>query len=221
MRKSVIYLTLIFGIIFLSSCVTQKKKGDVGTLGKFYHNTTAKYNGYFNADVLLTESVLQLESDHQDNYNQILPLYKIMAHDNPSFKSADLDKAIEKVSVVATLHEPSQWVDDCYVLLGKAQFIKQDYESAQNTFEFFLEEFNPVNIRRKKLANSSTKKSKKKSSKKSSKKRSSKKRGKRRKAIQRRKKLPKKNRQRKWMMIPHGDMNRCMKKERFGWLKLI
>lgn len=176
MRKSVIYLTLIFGIIFLSSCVTQKKKGDVGTLGKFYHNTTAKYNGYFNADVLLTESVLQLESDHQDNYNQILPLYKIMAHDNPSFKSADLDKAIEKVSVVATLHEPSQWVDDCYVLLGKAQFIKQDYESAQNTFEFFLEEFNPVNIRRKKLANSSTKKSKKKSSKKSSKKRSSKKR---------------------------------------------
>ena len=142
-------------------------------MGKMYHNTTAKYNGYFNADVLLTESILVLESEHQDNYNQVLPVYKVMAHDNPASKAADLDKAIEKVSVVATLHEPSQWVDDCYVLMGKAQFIKQDYESAQNTFEYFLEEFNPINLRKRKLSNST--KSRKGSKKSSSRKKSSKK----------------------------------------------
>lgn len=174
MRKLGIILSILSIFLFTNSCVTQKKKGEVGTIGKFYHNTTAKYNGYFNADVLLTESILFLESDHRDNYNQIIPVYKVIAHDNPSVKASDLDKAIEKVSIVRTLHDPAQWVDDCYVLMGKAQFVKQDFESAQNTLEYFVDEFSPLNLRKQNL-NTSAKKAQKKK-KPSRKKRSTKKR---------------------------------------------
>ena len=125
----------------LNSCTVQKKRGEVGKLGKIYHNTTAKFNGYFNADVLMQESEATLASQYQENYNKLLPIYPYTETQNAKAVAENLDKAIEKVSIVATIHEPSQWVDDCYVLLGKAQYLKQDYESAEKTFEFFVEEF--------------------------------------------------------------------------------
>ena len=146
LKKITRYFLLIAFISLISSCVTQKKKDDVSKMSKFYHNTTAKYNGYFNANVLLTESIAKLENQHQDNYNKLLPLFPYVAADNPKAVAGDLDLAIEKVAVVATIHDVSHWRDDCYVLLGKAQYLKKNYEDAEETFEFFKEEFDPETI---------------------------------------------------------------------------
>ncbi|MDX1479415.1 MAG: tetratricopeptide repeat protein, partial [Saprospiraceae bacterium] len=128
-------------------CATQKSREDQSELGKFYHNLTSKFNGYFNANELLEESIVQLEAQHQDNYNEILPVYPYREAPNPEQVASSLDEAIKKVSVVATLHENSDWVDDCYLLIGKAQYLKQDFESAQNSLEFFMDEFNPDGTR--------------------------------------------------------------------------
>jgi len=137
---------LIFSILLLCvSCSSTKKKGETGKLGRFYHNVTAKYNGYFNANEILKESYVVLEESNDDNYDQILNLYPFQPSD-PKAATAELDRAIEKVSTVVSLHRPSKWVDDCYLLLGKAQFLKQDYESAEETFRFFQEEFDPYSI---------------------------------------------------------------------------
>ena len=136
---------LLIAVICLGvSCSSTKKKGETGKFGRFYHNMTAKYNGYFNANEILKESFVALEESNDDNYSEILNLYPYQPS-NPQAVSAELDRAIEKVSTVATLHRPSHWVDDCYLLLGKAQFLKQDYESAEETFRFFQEEFDPYN----------------------------------------------------------------------------
>ncbi len=132
-------------LIGLGGCASKKRKDEVGAFKRFYHNTTAKYNGYFNANELLQESFVSLEDQNQDNYNQILHVYPYSAADNPDASAGDLDKAIEKVTTVALLHEPSHWVDDCYLLMGKAQFLKQDYETAEETLEYFQEEFDPNN----------------------------------------------------------------------------
>jgi len=142
---SVVKLVLASAILVLTGCVTQKKKGDIGWLKQKYHNTTSKFNGYFNADVIMDETVASLEQQHQDNYNKILPIYTYSETDNPKAHAAEMDRAIEKVTVAALNHEPSVWVDDCYVLMGKAQFLKQDYETAEETFQYFEEEFNPSN----------------------------------------------------------------------------
>ena len=109
----------------------------------------------------MNESIERLTSQFQDNYNDILPIYPEYAYDKPEIVAEDLDKAIEKLAIVATVHEPSRWVDDCYVMLGRAQFLKQDYETAEETFLYFIEEFDPSVTRRK------SRKTKKKSSKKS------------------------------------------------------
>ncbi len=140
--KSAVILT---AICVLSACSTTKKKDEIKGISKLYQNTTARFNGFFNAEELMTASVLALEDMHEDNYNQVLDVYEYVDVDNPKTVSADLDKAIEKVSRVATLHPYSNYVDDCYVLIGKAQYLKQDYEAAEETFRYFDEEFNPKN----------------------------------------------------------------------------
>ncbi len=136
---------MVLVLVSLAGCVTQKKKGERSALGKLYENTTARYNGYYNATVLLDESLLALEEQHQDNYNALLPLYPYMATDNARSVSSQLDEAIKKVSTVVSLHRSSRWTDDCYLLMGKAQFVKQDYESAEETLEYLVEEFPPDN----------------------------------------------------------------------------
>ena len=131
--------------IMISSCATKKRKDEVSGFKKFYHTFTSKYNGYFNANELMEESFATLETSRQDNYNKVLPIYTYTDVDNPKMVASQLDLAIEKVIRVATIHELGEYVDDCYVLMGKAQYLKQDYETAQETFEFFQEEFNPAN----------------------------------------------------------------------------
>ncbi|HMP28271.1 MAG TPA: hypothetical protein PKD85_01640, partial [Saprospiraceae bacterium] len=64
---------------------------------------------------------------------------------DPKIVYGQLDKAIEKVTTVAALHVPGDWVDDCYVLMGKAQYMKQDYASTVETLEYFQSAFNPSN----------------------------------------------------------------------------
>lgn len=139
------YTAAIIFAIVCSSCVTTKKsKQEVGFVGKKYHDLTAKFNGLFNAREIYDASVVQLESQHEDNYNQILSLYPHESVENPKSVEADMDKVIEKATKVSTLHEVSKWVDDCYVLMGKAQYLKGDYESSEETFAYFVDDFNPT-----------------------------------------------------------------------------
>ncbi len=143
MRKFNTSLVFILSFLIFSGCVTQKKKNDVGPVGKGYHNMTARYNGYYNASNLLLESQVELETQYKDNYYKILPIYKYMAADNPKSVAEPLDIAIVKVTTIVALHEPARWVDDCYLLAGQAQFLKQEYETAEETFEYLIGEFSP------------------------------------------------------------------------------
>ena len=146
----VIPAILLFFFVLITGCVTQKQKGDLTKAQRLYHNTTSRYNGYFNAKLLYEASVLALNTQYQDNYNKILPVYEYTEADDPKSVSEDLDNAIKKVSVVVSLHRDADWVDDCYLLMGKSQFLKQDYESAQEALEYMVAEFNPDAIAKKK-----------------------------------------------------------------------
>ena len=138
------------------SCTTQKKKGELSTLGKLYHNTTAKYNGYFNANEILTASLETLADQNKNNYNKLLDVYKYQGGGDVQAVGGNLDEAIKKVSRVVNLHRESKWTDDCYLLIGKAQFLKKDFEGAEKTFRYLINEFSP-----EKLDAKNSKKSKK------------------------------------------------------------
>lgn len=141
---------IIVGLVILFSCKTQKSRNEELTgLKKKWHNMNSRYNGYFNADVLMMESIATLEDQYQDNYNKILPVYEYVAVDKAQSVAPDLDNAIEKVSIVATLHRQSDWTDDCYLLIGKAQYLKKDYESSEETLEYMLKHYSKNAIQKR------------------------------------------------------------------------
>ncbi len=149
MRVNKITVLLLTVGILSAACTTQKRRGDLSSLGKLYHNTTAKFNGYFNANEIMIASIAELETQHQDNYNNLLEVYRYMKPDNPQAIASELDNAIKKVSVVVNLHRESVWTDDCYLLIGKAQFLKQDFEGAEQTFRYLINEFRPDKYEKK------------------------------------------------------------------------
>ncbi len=134
-------LLLIIPILIYTSCTTTKSTSDITKFQRFYHNLTGEFNGYFNANEILDISIQEIEMSTPDNYTQLLPIYPYTSNYDASNYKQNLDKAITKVTTVATIHEKGQWVDDSYVLLGKAQYLKKDYESAEETLEYFREEF--------------------------------------------------------------------------------
>jgi tetratricopeptide (TPR) repeat protein len=136
-------LVALASVMLFSACVTTRKKGEAKGLKLWYQNLTGKYNGYFNANVLLDESIDLLNEQHVDNYTKILEIYPYTVVDNPKAAAPSLDKAIEKVAVVGTIHRVSHWTDDSYLLMGKSQFLKQEYETAQETLEYLTEMYNP------------------------------------------------------------------------------
>ena len=163
MKRSITLITL-FVAFFISSCATQKSRSDAKGTNKFYHDVTSKYNGYFNANELYKGSIASLETQYQDNYNKILPVFKYTAFPDGKSVASDMDEAIKKVSIVATIHRQSHWTDDCYLMMAKAQYLKKDYETAEETMAFFLDEFNEdgtIKKRKKSRKKKKTKKTKK------------------------------------------------------------
>ncbi len=137
----------LFGIFLLpvlfTACTVQKSRKEMSFLEKTFTNTNARYNGYYNARELMKSSMDALDKQHRDNYSQVLEMYKYIAADNPQAVGPDLDLAMKKVSIVVNLYRRSKWTDDCYLLVGQAQFLKKDYESAESTLRYLAGEFDP------------------------------------------------------------------------------
>jgi tetratricopeptide (TPR) repeat protein len=150
--KRVIYTLPVLALaLMIESCVAVKSSSkELSPLAKAYHNTTAHYNGYFNADEILTTTMLGMDQQYKDNYTQILVVYPYMSFDNPKSLAPQLDEAVKKVTKVASLHPKSDWVDDCYLLAGKAHFLKQDFETAEQTLRWLTTEYSPEKARLKK-----------------------------------------------------------------------
>jgi len=146
-------------MLILSGCVTQKKKGeDVGAVKKFYQDTTSEFNYYFNAGVIMDETYAAMNDQYVDNYNKVLPVWKYTEIENPQAHYEQLDKAIEKVSIMIELHRASHWVDDGYMIMAQAQYLKKDYESAEQTLMYMTEEFSPNALRKKEARSKKRKK---------------------------------------------------------------
>ena len=95
---------IILSLLLVQSCSVQKSRNDVSKTGLFFHNLTAKYNGYFNAKTLLDEAELILSESYKDDYNKILELYEYNGVADASSQSANLDLAIKKGSTLVNLH---------------------------------------------------------------------------------------------------------------------
>lgn len=161
MKKFTKIQILILLLASFWGCTTQKHRGDMSALSKVWHNTNAHYNGYFNANELVLAAELMLEDQYEPNYNELLPVFEYLEADDPKVVAENMDKAAEKVGLVVNKHRYSKWTDDCYLMLGRTQYLKRDYETAESTFRYLIKEYNPKKLKKKERKAASSKKGKK------------------------------------------------------------
>ncbi len=156
-RRSATYFSAIalLAVFLVWGCSTEKD----AWLNRTFHNTTARYNGYFNANELIKEALFTYEESYKEDYTRIIPIY-IYADDvgSKSLYPA-MDTAIKKCATVINKHsmpekkegehaktEWCKWIDDNWMVIGQAHFHKRDYGEAIDMFEYVMEQYETEEI---------------------------------------------------------------------------
>ena len=168
MKRNIKYIVLLLlSTVVIFSCSTKKNT----VVRRAYHNLTAHYNAYFNGRESFKEAMRQLDKNHVDDFSKVLPVFLYEDKQNLSSISGKMDRAIKKASKAIKRHsitkkpkrkkgkltekqkefysrkEFNNWVDDSYLLMGKAHLYKQEnYEAIQN-FQYILSQFPKEEIR--------------------------------------------------------------------------
>lgn len=119
-------------MLFLTSCSAEKNT----LVSRAYHNLTARYNAYFLANERMKEIEAIYWQNHDDNYYNILSIYPKVDTIIASYVQEPLEDCIIKASLAIQNHKNSKWVDDSYVLVGKARYYDADFVNAIETFKY-------------------------------------------------------------------------------------
>jgi len=158
--------TLIF-ICGLVSCSVEKNT----SLSRNFHNLTSHYNVYFNGYESYKRGIENANKTIRNDYNRILDLFLYEDDAVNSAVSSDMKRAIDKATKVITFHsitakpkvkegnqsakdkefynknEYNKWVDDSYMLMGKAYMYQGEFFLATETFKHVMVTFPTEDIR--------------------------------------------------------------------------
>lgn len=139
-------ILISFALLFVLASCSRKKNTFTR---RAYHNTTARYNGYFNAREIMKADVKKLREEHTDDFSEILPLFIYPDETKSKSMFPNMERVIDKTTNVIDRHsiyirneEHVRWIDDCYMLMGKARFYKQEFYIAIEVFEYLAKAYN-------------------------------------------------------------------------------
>jgi len=149
----------LFTFTVLFSCSVEKNT----FVNRNYHNLTAHYNVYFNGNEAMKAGLLKIETQVEEDYTKILPVYKESLPKTEALVSSDMTTAIEKGTKLIKLHsitkppkkksksgrykkseiksEYNRWVDDAYLMMGRAYLYKKEYIMATSTFQLIIRKY--------------------------------------------------------------------------------
>ena len=144
-QKTLKLLALLIVAANAVGCTTKRD----GRAYRLYHNTHARFNGYYYATEALEDADEKILEFHEPNWDEILPLF-IETDDKSSQQVYPLmERAIEKSSNVVDKHtlrpskrdrkyfkrpEMNKWIDENYTVVGTAYYMKEDYAKAEEMF---------------------------------------------------------------------------------------
>ena len=157
-------LALFCGLV---SCSVEKNT----SLSRNFHNLTSHYNVYFNGNESYKRGIENANNTIRNDYNRILDLFLYEDEAVNSAVSGDMKRAIDKATKVITYHsitakpkvkegnqsakdkafynqnEYNKWVDDSYMLMGKAYMYQGEFYLASETFKHVLVTFPEEEVR--------------------------------------------------------------------------
>jgi len=159
-NRSLKYFLFIL-VLLVYGCSTKKNT----SLTRFYHGLTTKYNILFNGTESYKEGLKTYEDSYTDDYSKILPIFIYGDEQLASSVKPGMDRTIEKSIKSIKLHsitsKPEQgkgamsqkdkdfynkneynaYIDDSYLVMGKAFFYQADYGSAIRIFDYIIKQF--------------------------------------------------------------------------------
>ena len=128
---------------------------------RFWHSFTARYNTYYNGSQAFIDGSREKEKGNKDNYTELLPLYTVGNKQSRSLGGGNFDRAIEKMEKAIKQHsikarpewkksrrktakdrewlarkEYNPFIWKAWLLMGKAQFQKGEFDEAAATFSY-------------------------------------------------------------------------------------
>ena len=160
---SIAILVTYCAAMFFQAC--SNSKNTVAT--RSFHNVTARYNVVFEAKESYRKGIENIEKNYNANYTEMLPVYKIDDEQSFELASSFMDVCVEecgknilKHSIVskpkkkysrygmsgsdeAFYNKPEycKWIDDTYLLMGKANYVTRDYDRAESAFQLGVSRF--------------------------------------------------------------------------------
>ena len=152
-----VILLLTSSILLLTGCSTKKNTAST----RWWHSFNARYNTYFNGSQAFIEGSLEKETGNHDDHTQLIPLYTVANKNSKTLGSGQFDRAIEKSEKTIRRHsikarpewnkkrrktqKDIEWLTrreynpflwHAWLLLGKSQFQKGEFEEAAATFGY-------------------------------------------------------------------------------------
>jgi tetratricopeptide (TPR) repeat protein len=166
-RASYKYLAIAGSLLILTYCSVEKNT----RTSRFYQGLTSRFNIYFNGNESFKAGVAKVNAGYRDDYAELLKIFEYSDPATVSMCSADMERAIQKASKVISLKsitakpeikgtatptakeeeflnrkEYNDWVDDSYLLMGKARLYKHELETAKSTLSFNISSSSDVEI---------------------------------------------------------------------------
>ena len=129
MRVTTLHISRLLSLLLLTSLIA-------GCNSKGYQNLTARYNGYYYANLRLEEVYQAIEDGYQYNYNDILKVYPEIDSGTVNSNKAKLEDAFKKASRVIEFHKTSDYVDDGYLIIGKIRHLQAEFAFAVSTLQY-------------------------------------------------------------------------------------
>jgi tetratricopeptide (TPR) repeat protein len=168
LKTSYKYLLIISLSFILANCSVEKNTDT----SRFYQSMTARFNIYFNGYESFKAGLVKIANGYHDDYAEMLKVFEYSDPSTVNICSSDMEKAIQKASKLISLKsitakpelkekrqlnekekallerkEYNEWVDDSYLLIGKARFYKHEFSEATVIFNYCIAEANDPSIK--------------------------------------------------------------------------
>ena len=157
MSRNRSFLMLALLLLLLAGCSTKKNTSQT----RFWHSFTARYNTYYNGSQAFLDGSYDKEKSNKDNYTELIPLYTVSNKSSRTIGNSHFDTAIEKMEKAIKQHSikarpewkksgrkterDREWLGrkeynpflwKAWLLMGKAQFQKGEFDEAAATFSY-------------------------------------------------------------------------------------
>jgi tetratricopeptide (TPR) repeat protein len=145
MQKKHLLFTALFLSAVLAACSVDKNT----FVSRTYHQTTAHYNGYFNANDLLNTAINGYRSTLKEDYYSVLTVRPLPTQEEVVGMYVPIDTAVSKSTKVIQRHampgtdkpskkkeEHNRWIDENWITIGIANYYRRDYDLAIKNFEY-------------------------------------------------------------------------------------